>query len=353
MAIIWYEHFDTYGLGNHVSAARTALAARGYSFVSSVSSGFSIVTTGRNGRGMTDTTNGNLSGVRLTLPSALPIVGAGVAMNVTLASNTSASKGFNFAPAIAGANIRVIPNASLGFNVYTAAAVGSNTATLVGSTPPNQFTLNSWFWVEAKVIAGSPGSVVLRINGNEYTFPVTTANIGCVGIGGVGGSTLDAGDVTFDDWVVWDDTDTINNNFLGDTWVLPADPDADGAISQFAPSSGTNRWSLVDERDPSDADYITANSAGDANEFSHVALNLPVGAVAAIATQTRAFKTDAGASSIRVGLKSASQTSMSSEMALSTGATVQTHIANRNPNGDIPWTQAAAQAAQLRIERVS
>ena len=348
MAIIWFEHFDLYG------TSLTNLGLRGYTFTS----GGSIHSPGRNGTHCyRSTANGNLSGVRLPIASR-SVVGQGMAMFVESlpgqAGTSPSNMGFSFGLNATGFNVRVVINPDLGFSVYTANDTASNAgATLIGSTPANQYVLSSWFWVEARLTAGSPGSLALRVNGAEYTFPITIASVGAVGLGTLGPSVFQTGVARWDDWIVWDNTDTVANDFVGDTFVLIAPPNADGTPSNWAASTGTTRFNLIDESTPDDADFIRADNVGDVNEFAHTSVNLPVGSVAAIAVQGRALKTDAGASSIALGLSSGGATSMSGEQALTTGGVVYTHIANRNPNGNVPWTQETAQAARLRVQRIA
>lgn len=344
MAIIHYEHFDLYGTDYN------ALLARGYA---SIGVAHQLVAAGRTG---THCLQNNASGVRLlqiTLPSALTVVGQGCALRYLTTPNNNTwldeNSGLRFGVSGNTSLIRVMGNDALGLSVYL-------NSTLIGSSAPGLLAAGAYAWVEAKATsgAGTAGAVEVRLNGTtvinltglSLTAPWTTVALGS-------DNTSAQPTTQFDDWVVWDTTDTVNNDFMGDTFVIVAPPSADGTPSDFTPSSGTARWDMVDETTPNDADYITGNAVGDVNEFSHVAVNLPVGAVAAIATQVRALKTDAGASSIEVGIASGTSTSMSPEHALATGALSRSHIANRNPNGNVPWTQATAQAAKLRVRRAA
>lgn len=342
--LIHYEHFDLYGTDAN------ALLARGYAYPAS---GPTFNTSSRTGARCIrwSAGSGSRGYIRWALPTALDTVGIGAAVHyeATLI-DSAASHGLHFGVSGADRRLRIIANAAGGFNVYI------NT-TLVGSSAPTLITPNSWFWLEAKATRGATtGALEVRLNGAATPIITLTGlalpdQWASVSLGQE--STANQAPTRYDDWIVWDTTGDVNNDFMGDTFVLVAPPEADATISDFVPSTGSNRWSLVDEDVPNDADFITGNTVGDAQEFSHSSLNLPVGAVAAIATQVRAFKTDAGSSSIEVGLASGSQTSMGAEVALATSGTVRSHIANLNPNGNIPWTQSAAQAARLRVRRAA
>jgi hypothetical protein len=358
MALIHYEHFDLYG------GSKDALALRsGHTMALQSNANHSIVTSPRNGshsyRLLTTT---NVMGLFWALPSNKTVIGQGAAFFLESLGSTTAnfSPGLRFVDTAGGGatgagTIRVLPNANGGITVWLNTTQLASSANGIVST-------GSWFWLEAKVTSGasSTGVVEVRLNGDttpiilaeNVNIPNAFTHVGLYASGN-GGNGNFAATVRFDDWVVWDDTDTVNNNFMGDTFVLVSDPDSDAASpnNDFVPSTGSDKFALVDEATPNDADFITANATNDVQEFGHVALNLPVGAVSAIASQVRAFKTDAGSSEIEVGISSNGQNSMGAGQALATGPTVRSHIANRNPDGNVPWTQSAAQAARLRMRR--
>lgn len=342
MAIIWYEHFDLYGTDTN------SLLARGYSSTGSLTISNTIPRTGSHSL---DLSAAGARLLRYNLISPQTQIGQGCAIryNATAPSNSDSSNGLRFGVASANARLRINSNTAGGFGVYI-------NSTLVGSSNPGIITVGSWMWIEvfATSGAGSTGTVEVRLNGATIinltgltlTDPWTSVGMGTelIGTGHVG--------ARYDDWIVWDTSGTVNNSFIGDTFVLVAPPTADGTTSQWTPSGGTTRWENVDESIPSDADFITATNVGNSQEFTHQVLNLPVGAVTAIATQARVFKSGSGSSSIQVGLASGSSTSMGNEVALGTGSVVSSHISNLNPEGNVIWTQTAANNARLRLDRI-
>lgn len=339
MAIIHYEHFDLYGTD------MAALAARGYVAVSG-----QITNGARNGNYCFRAFQSSSDNVRWTLPQDKIVAGQGVALFLEATPSNAAGKdshGIRFIAA--DRTIHVVMNPDLGVSVYS-------DWTLLGHSAPALIAVQSWFWLEAEVVSGADGNASVEVRlGNtpvltlpNLSFPSPWSSVFVGAIEAIGTNAC-----RYDDWIVWDDTDTVNNSFLGDTFVLVGPPNADGTPNDFVPSTGTARWAMIDEAVPDDNDFISGGEVGAVNEFAHVASNLPAGSVAAIATQVRAFKTDAGSSSLEVGLSSGGQASMSGERALGTGALVFSHIANKNPNGNVPWTQAAAQAARMRLRRAA
>lgn len=347
MAIIWFEHYELYG------TSLNEMLLRGYNLFNAVASS-SISTLARTGsrcfRSSSSTINNGV--FRQITPTST--VGQGCAFLLESTPTTTrpdAGGGLRFGTVANPSLIRVNFNSSFGVSVF------QNTTLLGSSSAINLYTANSWFWVEAKVTAGagSTGSVEVRVNNNQVlllTGLTLTDNWNAVGNFMIDASNSSAQPVfRADDWIVWDTTGDLNNDFMGDTFVIVASPTADAAPDQWVASTGNDGWAMINETTPNDSTFIRANNVGDASEFTHASLNLPVGAVAAIGVQTRAYKTDAGASSIQVGLASGSATSMSPEIALATGPTYQAHISNLNPDGNVPWTQGAAQAARLRVQR--
>ena len=354
MAIIHYEHFDLYGVGFGNSTAgsnvRTFLTQRGY-------------TTFGLGMGITDisprtgncclTLNSGASSTSITKAfTPRSTLGVGVAVNSALmiTSTSSASNHVGFGTATDNFAIRICLNANGVISVYQ-----GNAGTLLANSLPNSYSAgDTYFWLETKVITGTGNaSVEVRVNGVEVLNipnltinPITTTRLGH---NGPNNNVV----VRFDDWIVWDNTSSVNNDWIGDTFVIVSPPISDGPLNDWVPSVGSNRWETVDDFIPNDADFIRADAVGNIQEFSNAALNLPIGAVTAIGVQTRAFKTDSGASSIRIGLNSNGITSMEPERALATGPVVIDHIANLNPNGNVPWTQNTASNARIRIERTA
>lgn len=349
MSVIHYEHFDLYGAG-----ALTALVARGYNTVGADSPPQLVASLARTGstclRCAGFSTLSSLISVNGLLGGAKSVVGQGAAIRMegVASSDNAGSFGLIFGTAANLGEIRVVMGASGRINIYQG-------TTLRASSAGSLYVSESYFWLEARVTAGTgTGEVVVRLNGVQIVSAtgLTIDNITRCSLGKFGTNQVPEG-ARFDDWVIWDTAGSVNNTWMGDTFIIVAAPNADSTPNQWVPSTGTAKWAVVDEATPDDADFLTGNAVADAQEFAHVQPNLPVGAVAAIATQIRAFKTDAGSSSVRHGISSNGQLSMSAEVALATGVVCYSHIANVNPDGNVPWTQAAAQAARLRLERVA
>lgn len=343
MSIIWAESFDFYGTNT------ANILLRGYSEYSALLATGASARTG-NGYMRCSITSGNRLLTRV-LDTPLDTMGIGVAQRwVNLPGNEAhRSPGIRFN----GPGVVVVGNSSLGLSVY----VGS---TLVGSTSPNQWVLGSYYWIETKVINNNDGGglnsgsvevrlngdVVLVVNGLNLAAQISSFSIGKISTSGF--NTIEA---WFDDLVVWDTAGTTNNNFLGDRRCFTSMPDADTAFADWVLSSGTDGFALIDELTPDDAGYIQADNPGDISEFEKEPIGIATNSIAAIMLVARALKTDAGASSIRLGVHSGAFVENGTEHNLNTTVAYFQEIFENDPNGDIPWTLASVDAATIRVTR--
>lgn len=345
MALLHYEHFDLYG--NNL----TNLGLRpGYS----VLGGTTLVTVPRTGSySLQNAIGSGTRGLQWSLPASRSVAGQGVAMRINApgqAGSLSQMNGLRFGTATDNARLRVNVNDNSGISVFAG-------TTLLGASANNIVPVNTFFWLEAMATsgAGTAGAVEVRLNGatiltlSGLSLTADWTNVRIGSDNNAGGYTAN-----FDDWIVWDNTGSDNNTFFGDTFIIVADPNSDTAVNSFVPSTGTDRFAMIDEAVPSDTDFLTANAAGDSQELNTTTPTLPAnGAIAAVASQIRALKTTTGASTITHGIAVGAASNVSAGINLGTGAVVYSHIAERNPDGNVVWTQTAAQASRLRFNRTA
>jgi hypothetical protein len=130
-------------------------------------------------------------------------------------------------------------------------------------------------WQHVEVKADFPGNsleirlnsvTILNITGTSLvnTDPFSggpTGELGCSQLV-FRNATSNNGERAIDDLVVWDDTGTYNNDFIGDVKVFTDVPDADTADVAWTPLSGAFRYAMIDEI-PADGDtsYDEATAA--------------------------------------------------------------------------------------------
>jgi len=342
MALLWAESFDLYG------SSIAALLLRGYNY--SFTNGLNTpARTGPRCLGCSaGTTN---AGLGRSLDTPVNVIGIGVAQKMTTTAATNAnSSGINIGTSAGWSAIKALANGDLGYSIYQG-------STLLGSTPNNIYAVGAYNYLELKVrnnaATGGLGDAELRVNGVtqlivtgiNLTLQFTRFGLGIVSAPGNGTGTSE-----FDDLVVWDNSGSFNNDFMGDRRCETMFPDANGALQQWVASAG-NAWDCINEATPSDVDYIQANTNGDISTFTKTAIGISTNDIAALVHVARALKTDAGASSIKLGIDSGAFTDNGPDIALTTSAAYYQHIVQRDPNGSVAWTKAAADAALMRFTR--
>lgn len=105
-----------------------------------------------------------------------------------------------------------------------------------------------------------------------------------------------------DDWVFNDTAGSVNNALIGDKRVQWCPAAAEGAQSDFTPSTGSDNAAMVDENPANDdTDYIQSSTVGHIDYVTiSVSPAVPAGAtVAAVAVVTTDKKTDGGTRTAR------------------------------------------------------
>jgi hypothetical protein len=347
MALLWAESFDIYG----TSAA--ALLLRGY--LSSEGFLTTTVPQPRTGAGAYVLGGGsNNEWLVRVLDAPVNVIGAGAAWNcVGAPSNALNEKGMVFGTASTTYKVSVTHNANLGLTAWLDGVA-------VGTSANNVYVIGSYYYLEVKVTNNTFGGglntgtitvkangvIVLVVNGLNITEQFINHNIGQYNKPG-GNSP---GGFYVDDWIIWDNSGTENNDFLGDRKVVTSMPSANGALQDWAASAGT-AYQCIDEIVPSDVDYIQANVAGDISEFEKQLIGISTNDICAAVVVVRALKDDAGSAEFRIGINSAGNVSNGSTKLPNTTAAYFNSIFPLNPDGNVQWTKAALDAALIRVTR--
>ena len=213
-----------------------------------------------------------------------------------------------------------------------------------------------WHYIELQVTQGiSNGVLSVRING-VLAIQMTAQNTIQGGgqlltafLGAIPGQscplTLDV-----DDFYIADTTGTINNTFLGDVRVDALQAQADGSLSQWTVTpSGTAAWEAVSDED--ETTHISAPSVGLRQSFDVEPLPvMATPAVFGVQLTMLARKTDAGLGKLKGLVVSGAQTAVSPEVILQEQQAWQCALFERNPNGNVQWTEAAFNAAEFGVE---
>ena len=223
------------------------------------------------------------------------------------------------------------------------------------STSVMTAAVRGWHYVELQVVQGtSNGTLNVRLNGvlaitlsaqntTQGGGPLLTAFVGAVP-GQPCPVTVDV-----DDLYLADTSGTINNTFLGDVRVDALQAQANGAQNQWTVEGAASAWEAVNDGD--EATAIRAATAGLRQTFDVEALPaMTTPAIHGVQVTLLARKTDAGTGRVRALVASGAQTAVSADILLQEQLAWHTALFERNPNGNVQWTEGAFNAAEFGLE---
>lgn len=212
-----------------------------------------------------------------------------------------------------------------------------------------------WHYVELQVVQGTAnGTVKVRANGVlaiDLWSQDTVQNGGQLLTAFVGAVPGQACPVTVDvdDLYIADTLGTINNTFLGDVRVDALKAQANGALNQWTVEGAASAWQAVSDGDETTA--LRAATAGLRQTFDVEALPvMTTPAIHGVQVTLLARKTDAGTGRVRALVTSGAQTAVSADLLLQEQLAWHTALFERNPNGNVQWTEGAFNAAEFGLE---
>lgn len=230
--------------------------------------------------------------------------------------------------------------------------------TLINSSALGIISLNVWHFIQMRVsIDNAVGTAEVWVDGVKVIdFTGNTRNTANNFVNGWQ-SIGSGGNPQLDNVVIYDETGASFNTRSGETRVLPAFPNADGAVNQWTPSTGVDNWAVVDENPPNgDTDYMSAASPL-TNLFGFPAV-VPAGStIYALALQGMSRKDDAGVNELDYMVRSGGTNyPAGSPFALSASYAWERFIWQTDPDtpgGTGPWTSGSVAASQGGVERTT
>lgn len=246
--------------------------------------------------------------------------------------------------------IGVLPNGAIGL------WDGTGTSPLLQTTGP-VVTANAWWHVEVKfTIGASTGAIEVRVEGQTVLTATAqnfgTTQIGIVGWGHIKGSG-NAHALDYKDLVVWNTNGTLNNNFLGSVIVASLTTNSDVTVGGWTNTGGASHNAILAQVPPVDATVYTAAAVPPITAMVMGLTDLPTNttSVKALMTMVRATKTDGGDGSLQTSLVSGASTGAGANRPITTSPTYWRDIFETDPATSAAWTLAAANAANLKIDR--
>ena len=227
--------------------------------------------------------------------------------------------------------------------------------TVRATIDPPMRLLNAWRYYEHKVKVIDPTHISYELRIDEITVvPMTTYAMSSISDTTIEVINFDSGRVG-DDWYVNDDTGSApDNDYWGDTRMIPLFPVSDVSV-QWTPSSGVTNFDKVDEPQTNDdTDYVQTGTVGFQDLYEYTNTGLPGGTtIRTVAVMTSARRlADSGPRQLKAVLKSGA-TSVQGPLHQLSDSYYMVQFRNpTDPNTGVAWTPAgvdALQAGQILI----
>lgn len=268
---------------------------------------------------------------------------------------TNASGVFGLAT-VAGAHIVRITIEGGGRTLQVRTGSGNGSVVLDTEAP---IQLNVLYHLEAKIyVHSTDGSVELRLNGITVGT-VTNINTEGDGVGRLtllpfGTGTTSTDFLAIDNLFVWDDTGSYNNDWLGERNIYTLMPSADTAEDDWALSSGSDGYALINTVPSNSANYISAASSGAVSSFEFDDLISTDITVVGVQTVFKGLKTGTAVSEVECGIEVAGQKTSGPALAMiQDQETLFSSVYDISPDTGVPFTPDEINNALVFVERVT
>ena len=155
----------------------------------------------------------------------------------------------------------------------------------------------------------------------------------------------------FDDFYILNASGTVNNTWIGDARVDTLRPTAAGAQAGLTATPAGSNWDRVNEVDTDLTDYVQSTASGQRDSYAYSDLPaMTTPSILGVQVNSIARKTDAGAASIRNLVRVGSTNYAQTAQPLLQLANAHLDMLERNPNGNVAWTESAVNAAEFGVE---
>ena len=342
MSLLWIDGFEGYGTTIDSAPAPSGVMGRRYPLINSESN-FRIRPGRIDGKSIAFSASGTYFQTSdINTDSTLII---GVAFKFGVFQNNNAFI-VMYDGATAGIGIRVTTGGELEVRL------GS---TLLDTTSDLNLALNTWYWLELKVVVDDIiGSYELRI-GEQNVLSAS-------GIDTKAGSNnyydsirlsvpfTGASDLHFDDLYICNGAGTINNNFLGNVKVVAVFPDGAGNSSDFIPSSGANFTCVQEEEVDDDTSYVESSISSHKDTYAYEELD-NYSRIKGIQINTDCRETDASSYNIITVIRSGSTDYDDSGQAINTTNYItKSIISELNPSTSSEWLYTDINSSEFGIK---
>lgn len=238
----------------------------------------------------------------------------------------------------------------------------NNSGTVIGTSDLAwKLTANAWHHVETKVVFNNAaGSIEVRVDGitvltvaGVNTVGATAGSLAIVEMWGGPGDTTGMA-VYYKDIVMWNANGVRNNDFFGTVVVVSLVPDSDTTLGAWTLTGAATGWSILDNVPVDDTKYLDAafpGGVGVPSQFGLTDLPIDVTSVRALQSFVRATKTDGGDGNLQTSIVSGASQANGVDRPITAAFTYWKDIFEVDPATGDPWTIAAANSAELKLNR--
>lgn len=218
------------------------------------------------------------------------------------------------------------------------------------TTNDNSGAVNTWYYLECKIVIAESGSFDFKINGETKL----TQN-------GIDTRANSDGSSCFlfflrelsrihwlDDVYICDSTDDKHNDFLGPCQVIGLFPDSNGSINDFTPDVGDN-YEMVDEQDTDNETTFNDGVSGNIDYYSYDDI-ANYETIYGIQINTTVRITDAESLAIKSKVKSGTTTTDGIARYLNVDFSTEYEIIPINFDTSLPWTSTSINDAEFGLE---
>lgn len=223
----------------------------------------------------------------------------------------------------------------------------------IASTGGPVIAMNSWNHIES-AYNGTTGAMEVRVNGVPVLTGVSV-NLGEIAIvSAQRRNTTGAKGPAFymKDFVIWDDSGTRNNDFMGTVICRRFKPNSDVTLGGWTLSTGASGFALLAKDAVDDATYLSADDTPPA-PMQYGMENLPpdVTSVRAIVSVVRGRKIDGGDANLQVSLISNGDLDNGADRPITTAFTYYFDVSELSPDTAAPWTPVEFDAMTTQVNR--
>lgn len=348
MSLLWmdgFEHYNTTGV--NVAAAMSG------SYVT-IGTGVQLLSMpGLGGLGLrAQNTSDTTGSVRKNLPAGKTSGKVGVGVHWYPGTNNTVDQRNIIIFASAGGTLLGAVRAFYASNQLALYWGGSQ----VGS--PISFSRNTLYHIEAQVlIAGSStGAFGYRVNGvpiaSSSTLTTNGTAVAQIWLGGQGSGGGTFTDTVYDNFYIYDEAGSDNNDWLGEMEVFTLFPSADTADDDWALSTGSSGFTLIDNVPAANTSYIEGVNPGDISKFEVGNLPTVNMDIAGIQVATSAFKSVSGTITMEHGVEINSNDDITATGSLQqTTQTYHNYLIQYSPDTSALWTPSEVNDLLLVYER--